>query len=295
MVPALAPTAPTMVPSTTTGTPPPFRNGLRSLRRPSLESHPDGSAYSCRHRSLFVGSSMSSLLFARSLTSLPYATNWNRLRRTFDLLHDSCRSLPNNVQHKFGLGQHGDMTAVGFEDCCPHALCDEALQFGLDGLVLDGHNVPAWLGSPCRSFNLLIEQVRCRRSMRGPDEFLLMLRQITGKGRSAVWFQPNSPIGQVDMREDSCGGKLFQQTLCRLISIWRKCSDVNESGHTSVRPGGSDDGSSIGMTDQDYGLADSAESPLYVGDISSMRVQTLLGCDYLETFFLKCRDQLGKA
>src|SRR6516225_5727876 len=187
------------------------------------------------------------------------------------------------------------MTAVGLEDCCPHALCDEALQFGLDGPVLGGDDVPAWLGSPCRSFNLLIEQIRCRRSMCGPDEILLRLRQITGKGRYTIWLQPNTPIGQFDMREDIRGGKLFLQALRRLISIWRKRSDVNESGHTSVRPGGSDDGSSIRMTDQDYGLADSTESPLYVGDIPSMRVQTVLGCDYLETFFLKCRDQLGEA
>src|SRR5262249_5489531 len=153
--------------------------------------------------------------------------------------------------------------------------------FGLDGLVLGGHDVPAWLGSPCRSFNLLIEQVRCRRSMRGPDEFLLMLRQITGKGRDTAWLQPNTAVCHFDMRKDVCGWKLLLQTLCRLISIWRKRSDVNESGHTSVRPGGGDDGSSIGMTDQDDGLADSTESPLYVGDISSMRVQTVLGCDYL--------------
>src|SRR5262249_39223957 len=161
-----------------------------------------------------------------------------QLRITFDLLDDSCRSLPNNVQHKFRLGQHGDMTAVGFEDCCPHALCDEALQFGLDGLILGSHDVPAWLGSPCRSFNLLIEQVRCRRSMRGPDEFLLVLRQITGKGRYAVWFQPNTPIGQFDMREDICGGKIFFWTLCRLFRIWGKHNEVKKSGPTTVRPPG---------------------------------------------------------
>src|SRR5262245_59825587 len=140
-----------------------------------------------------------------------------------------------------------------------------------------------------------MHHIRFRRSMRRPNERLLMLRQITRNVRSAVWFQPNTTIGQFDMREDICGGKLFLQTLCRLISVWRKPSDVNESGHTSVHPGGSDDGSSIGMTDQDYGLADSTESPLYVGDISSMRVQSVLGCDYFETFFLKCRHQFGEA
>ena len=122
------------------------------------------------------------------------------------------------------------MTAVGFEDRCPHALRDEALQLGLDGLVLGGYDVPAWLGSPGGSFNLLIEEIRCRRSMRCPDEFLLMLRQITGKGRNTVWFQPNTSVCHFNMREDVCGRKLFLQTLCRFVSIWRKRSDVNESG-----------------------------------------------------------------
>src|SRR5262244_2573502 len=188
----------------------------------------------------------------------------------FGPLHDSFRSFPNNVQHKLGLRQHGDMTAVGFEDRCLHALCDEALQLRLDSLVLGGYDVPAWLGSPCGSFSLLIEEIRCRRSMRCPDKFLLMLWQITGKGRNAIWFQPNTSVCHLNMREDVCSRKLFLQTLCRLISIWRKCSDINESGNTIVRSGGSDDGSSIGVTDQDHGLADSTESPLDVGDISSM-------------------------
>jgi hypothetical protein len=44
------------------------------------------------------------------------------------------------------------------------------------------------------------------------------------------------------------------------------------------------------MTDQDCGLADSTESPFDTSDISSMGVQTVLGCDYLEAFFLKRRD-----
>src|SRR5215470_20361008 len=97
------------------------------------------------------------------------------------------------------------------------------------------------------------------------------------------------------MREDIGGGKLFLQTLCRFITIWCKRSDVNESSDTSVRPSGSNNGSSIGVTDQDHRPADSTESPLYVGDISSMRVQTVLGCDYFEPFFLKRRNQLGEA
>ena len=162
------------------------------------------------------------------------------------------------------------MTAVRFEDCCPHALCDEAFQIGLDGSVFRGYDVPAWLGSPSGSFNLLIEEIRSGRRMCCPDEFLLMLWQITRKRRNTVWFQPNTSICHFYMREDICGRKLFLQTFCSLVSVWREGSDVDERCNTGVRPGSSDDGPSIGVTDQDCGLADSSESPLDVGDIFSM-------------------------
>src|SRR5215831_13344538 len=86
------------------------------------------------------------------------------------------------------------MTAVRFEGCCPHAPGDEAFQIGLDGSVFRGYDVPAWLGSPSGSFNLLIEEIRSGRRMCCPDEFLLMLWQITRKRRNTVWFQPNTSI-----------------------------------------------------------------------------------------------------
>src|SRR5215510_11929457 len=147
--------------------------------------------------------------FANAPASRRHTINWNNKRLGFGPLHDSRRSFPNNIQHKLGLRQHGDMTAVGFEDRCAHALCDEALQLRLDSLVLGGYDVPAWLGSPCGSFSLLIEEIRCRRSMRCPDKFLLTLWQITRKGRNAVWFQPNTSVCHFNMREDVCSRKLF--------------------------------------------------------------------------------------
>src|SRR5215472_16171717 len=96
------------------------------------------------------------------------------------------------------------MTAVRFEGCCPHALGDEAFQIRLNGLVFRGYDVPTWLGSPSGSFNLLIEEIRGGRRLCCPDEFLLMLWQITRKRRNTVWFQPNTSICHFYMREDIC-------------------------------------------------------------------------------------------
>src|SRR5262249_33550584 len=124
---------------------------------------------------------------------------------------------------------------------------------------------------------------------------LLILWQITRKGRYAIWFQPNTSVCDFYMREDVCGRKLFLQTLCGLILIWGKSSDVDERGNAGVYSGGSDDGTAIGVTNQDCGLRHSPESPFNGSDISSMGVQTVLGCDYLEAFFLQRRDQLGEA
>jgi hypothetical protein len=85
------------------------------------------------------------------------------------------------------------------------------------------------------------------------------------------------------------------QTLCGLIIIWRERRDVDKRGHTGIGSGGGDDGTAIGVADQDCRLADLTESPFDTSDIPGMGVQTVLGSDDLEAFFLKRRDQLGEA
>src|SRR5215471_347347 len=91
------------------------------------------------------------------------------------------------------------MTAVRFEGCCPHEPGDEAFQIGLDGSVFRGYDVPAWLGSPSGSFNLLIEEIRSGRRMCCPDEFLLMKR-------------PTSQSGSTELAEVLRRGRLFGVT-----------------------------------------------------------------------------------
>src|SRR6516164_6989801 len=162
-------------------------------------------------------------------------------------------------------------------------------------MVLRSYDVPAWLGFPGGSFNFLIEEVRNRSPLCCPDKILLMLRQIASKGRNTVLLQPTPSVYHFYMREDVRGRELFLQLLCCLIIIWGECSEVDECGHTGVRSSGGDDGTTIGVTDQDCRRADLTEGSFDASDISSVRVQTVLGSDYFETFFLKCRDQLGVA
>src|SRR5262249_62258400 len=95
-----------------------------------------------------------------------------------------------------------------------------------------------------------------------PDEALLMFRQIARKGRHTVWFQPNTSVCHFYMREDVCGRKLFLQTLCGLIIIWRERSDVDECGDPGVRSSGGEDGAALGGGDKHFGRPDSPPSPL---------------------------------
>src|SRR5262245_27243358 len=64
---------------------------------------------SCIGFSFFAIAKISERRLGLSLTSLPHAMALVQLRIPFKLRHDSYRSFPNNVQHKFGLGQHRDM------------------------------------------------------------------------------------------------------------------------------------------------------------------------------------------
>ena len=94
--------------------------GLRSFTAPVPRITSRRLSVFVRHRPLFVGSLMNSFCCVVTHIS-PASDELEQLRIAFDLLLDSCRSFPNNVQDKFRLGQHGDMTTVGFEDCCPHS------------------------------------------------------------------------------------------------------------------------------------------------------------------------------
>ena len=85
--------------------------------------------------------------------------------------------------------------------------------------------------------------------MRGPDQPLLFLGEITCKGRDAVTFQPNASVCNLDMGKNIGCRKLLLQTLCCLVGIRGKRRDVDKRCNSRVGAGRRDDRATIGMTD----------------------------------------------
>jgi hypothetical protein len=84
-------------------------------------------------------------------------------------------SLADHIEYEAGVRQHRNVAVGGLNRAGSHALRHESLQIGGDGTVLSGQDVPARLRPPRGTFNLLVEQVRRRSSVRRPYDFLLRL------------------------------------------------------------------------------------------------------------------------
>ena len=89
-----------------------------------------------------------------------------------------------------------------------HTLRREALQLGLHGTVIRGHDIPARFGLPSSSCRIFGEQVRRRREVSSPNDLLLLLGQVSSEACDAFGEQPDAPVRDFDMRENVCGRKL---------------------------------------------------------------------------------------
>src|ERR1700756_4052412 len=130
-------------------------------------------------------------------------------------------------------------------------------------MVFRSYDVPTRLRSPSGTFHLLIEQICYRVGMSGPDQLLLFLGEITCKGRDAVTFQPNTSVCNLDMGKNIGCRKLLLQTLCCLVGIRAKRRDVDKRCNSRVDTGRRDDRATIGMTDQNRGVAYPAQGSLH--------------------------------
>src|SRR5438132_5544684 len=101
---------------------------------------------------------------------------WSRLR--WPSLNGVCGG-PDHVDHEGGLREHGHVAAVGLMDAGAHPLRDEALQLGMNGVVVLAHDVPGRLRPPGGAFHLLVEQIDGRHTLGCPDDLLLLLGEIS--------------------------------------------------------------------------------------------------------------------
>jgi hypothetical protein len=135
----------------------------------------------------------------------------------------------------------------------------------LHGMVPSGQNVPARLGPPrnvVRAELLLMEQVKCRRVVRGPDELLIFRGEVAGKELGAVRQHPGAPIGDLDARE-YVRWEFVELVLHGLAGIWGNRRDVDEAHDAFVDARGSDGGAAIRMAHKKDRIADTIERALH--------------------------------
>src|SRR5215471_79635 len=97
------------------------------------------------------------------------------------------------------------------------------------------------------------------------------------------------------MGEDICGRELLLKALCCFIRVRRKCSDIHKRGYPRVCARGSDHRAAIRMPNQDHGTADTLQAPSHVGDVLSVRIETVLSCNHLMSLGQKGRNQFAEA
>jgi hypothetical protein len=83
-----------------------------------------------------------------------------------------------------------------------HALSNEPFHIGMDGAVVLGDDVPAWLRSPGSSSDSRVEQVGSRHALGRPNELFFLLGQIACETVDAFRTQPDSSVRDFDVGED---------------------------------------------------------------------------------------------
>ena len=128
------------------------------------------------------------------------------------------------------MGEHGHVTAGDLMRSGAHAFGDEALQFGLHGAVLGGHDVRTGLRRPGDTIDLLCEQVRGRGKVSCPDELLLLLRQVARETLYTVREHPDTPVRNFNVRENVGDGEFRLLALRGLVRVRGECGDVDQPG-----------------------------------------------------------------
>src|SRR5262252_7826560 len=89
--------------------------------------------------------------------------------------------------------------------------------------------------------------------------------------------------------------KLLLQTLCCLVGIRAKRRDVDKRCNSRVDTGRRDDRATIGMTDQDRGVAHTAQGSLHAIYIAGVGIESVLRRDHFKSFFLESWGQFAEA
>src|SRR6202167_1691662 len=100
----------------------------------------------------------------------------------------------DHLDHDLRLRQHHYVAARGLGRGGAHAFGKKALQVRRYGVVVFGDDVPVRLRLPGGSAGFCVKQVGFRNALRGPNEFLLLLRKVSAEILRALRTQPDTSV-----------------------------------------------------------------------------------------------------
>src|SRR5262249_15256503 len=84
----------------------------------------------------------------------------------------------NQIRNRLRLQYQRNVTRLDLDRLGSHSLCHEALEIRVDGPILRGHGVPAWLWPPCRVGGFAGEQGLMKRPLHREERPCLRFRQV---------------------------------------------------------------------------------------------------------------------
>ena len=169
---------------------------------------------------------------------------------------DGVRSSTDYVEHKARVREHRDVAAGDLGCGGAHPLSNEPFHVWVDGAVILGNDVPAWLRSPGSSSDFRVEQVRSRHALRRPNELLFLLGQIACETVDAFRKEPDTSVRDFDVGEDVRFGEVRLLCLRCLVGVRSKRGDIDQPGNAVVRSGAGDDAPAVRVPDKDGRAAD---------------------------------------
>ena len=97
------------------------------------------------------------------------------------------------------------------------------------------------------------------------------------------------------MGENTCDRELVLLALRRLAFVWGERSDADQSCYALIGSRGGNEGSALGVADEDGRATDSRECVPDYSDVAFGRVEAVLAGQHLIALRLKREDQLAKA
>jgi len=147
----------------------------------------------------------------------------------------------------------------------------------MDGAVLLGDDVPAWLRFPGSSSDFRVEQVGCRHALGRPNQLLFLLGQIACETVDAFRKQPDTSVRNFDVREDVRLREVRLLCLRCLVGVRSERGDVDQPRNPVVGSGASDDASAVRVTDKNRRATDPSQRASYGGDVVRCCVEPRTG------------------